>query len=74
MKKNSKKRADVRKAAQTGDAQDTTVWDLINRYGTYNIQPTSDTENPFPAIAAGNPYTAEVEFPSPRSQNPENGK
>ena len=27
------------------------VKDLINRYGTYNIQPTADTENVFPLIA-----------------------
>lgn len=27
----------------------------INRYGTYNIQPTADTGNFFPAIAQGLP-------------------
>lgn len=30
-----------------------TAWDMVNKYGTYNIQPTSDTENAYPAIAAG---------------------
>lgn len=30
-------------------------FELINRYGTYNIQPTSDTKNIFPAIAQGLP-------------------
>ena len=30
-------------------------FDLVNRYGTYNIQPTSDTENLFPLIAPGLP-------------------
>lgn len=25
-------------------------FDLVNQYGTYNIQPTSDTENLFPLI------------------------
>ena len=29
--------------------------DLINKYGTYNIQPTADTENVFPLIAPGLP-------------------
>ena len=29
--------------------------DLINKYGTYNIQPTADTENLFPMIAPGLP-------------------
>ena len=27
----------------------------VNRYGTYNIQPTADTENLFPLIAPGLP-------------------
>ena len=25
--------------------------DLVNKYGTYNIQPTADTENVFPLIS-----------------------
>ena len=25
--------------------------DLVNKYGTYNIQPTADAENTFPLIA-----------------------
>lgn len=29
--------------------------DLINKYGTYNIQPTADTGNTFPLIAPGLP-------------------
>ena len=29
--------------------------DLVNKYGTYNIQPTSDTENLVPLIAPGLP-------------------
>lgn len=28
-------------------------FDLVNQYGTYNIQRTADTENFFPAIAQG---------------------
>lgn len=30
-------------------------FDIVNRYGTYNIQPTADTENTFPLIAPGLP-------------------
>ncbi len=30
-----------------------TVEEMINTYGTYNIQPTADTFNDFPAIAQG---------------------
>jgi hypothetical protein len=36
-----------------------TAVDLINTYGTYNIQPTADNENDFPAIAQGNPKMAQ---------------
>ena len=28
-------------------------FEMVNKYGTYNIQPTADTVNPFPAIAQG---------------------
>ena len=27
--------------------------EYVNKYGTYNIQPTCDTENSFPTIAQG---------------------
>ena len=29
------------------------VSELINKYGTYEIQPTADTSNEYPAIAQG---------------------
>lgn len=32
-----------------------TVFDLINKYGTYEIQPTNSTEHAFPKIAQGLP-------------------
>lgn len=32
-------------------------FDLVNKYGTYEIQPTADTDNPFPHIAQGLPPT-----------------
>lgn len=28
-------------------------FDMVNKYGTYNIQQTNDTDNTFPAIAQG---------------------
>lgn len=30
-------------------------FDIVNQYGTYNIQPTADTENTYPLIAPGLP-------------------
>lgn len=35
--------------------QPESTFDLINKYGTYNIQPTNEQENPFPAIAQAMP-------------------
>lgn len=31
------------------------VFELINKYGTYNIQPTAETENSFPKISQALP-------------------
>lgn len=31
------------------------VGDLINKYGTYNIQPTNESDDAFPMIAQGLP-------------------
>ena len=30
-----------------------TAFDMVNRYGTYNIQSTAETENAYPAVAQG---------------------
>lgn len=40
--------------------QPETALELINKYGTYNIQPTADTVNRFPAIAQGLPENGEI--------------
>ncbi len=42
-------------AASSFDPCPETAEDLVNTYGTYNIQPTADNENDFPAIAQGVP-------------------
>ena len=39
--------------ARFGQPED--VGDLINQYGTYNIQPTNEQENTFPMILQGMP-------------------
>ena len=38
---------------EIGNAE--TAFELVNKYGTYEIQPTADPENPFPIIAQGLP-------------------
>ena len=35
-----------------------TVSELIHKYGTYEIQPTGETDNEFPTIAQGLPENA----------------
>lgn len=30
-------------------------YEMVNKYGTYEIQPTAETENSFPTIAQGLP-------------------
>ena len=50
MKKNKKISSDTAPQGDVFDAQD-----VVNKYGTYNIQPTADTKNLFPQISAGLP-------------------
>lgn len=39
------------------NVQPTDCEEMVNKYGTYEIQPTSDSGNVFPTIAAGLPKT-----------------
>ena len=39
-------------AVSVGDAPDDS-FQLVNKYGTYEIRPTADTDNKFPTIAQG---------------------
>ncbi len=39
--------------AKSYPATPETAEEMVNAYGTYNIQPTADTDNDFPAIAQG---------------------
>ncbi|NLO44913.1 MAG: hypothetical protein GX107_00165 [Clostridiales bacterium] len=40
-------------SADAFHAQPKNVYEQINKYGTYEIQPTSDSGNEYPAIAQG---------------------
>ena len=50
--KKNRKRVSAAEAPQ-GDPVD--AQDTVSKYGTYNIQPTADTENLFPQISQGLP-------------------
>ena len=43
-------------------------YDMVNKYGTYNIQPTNESENEFPAIAQGLPDKEEHRYAKERKQ------
>ena len=59
--------------------EDKTAFELVNQYGTYEIQPTANTENQYPAIAQGfnkniiqtdrqNKHSAKATFESKQNQ------
>ena len=41
-----------------GDVYD--AEDIVNKFGTYNIQPTADTKNLFPQISQGLPQQQSI--------------
>lgn len=52
--KNRKKRLPVNDiSSEPFGGMPETAFEMVNRYGTYEIQATSDTENMYPAIAQG---------------------
>lgn len=51
----AKRRNDMTPDVHSFPAPPESTFDLVNRYGTYNVQPTADTENLFPMIAPGLP-------------------
>lgn len=53
MKKSKKEPSES--SAQAVLGQPETAEELIAKYGTYNIQPTAESENEFPKIAQGLP-------------------
>ena len=44
-----------RKRSYTREYSETDAFDLVNKYGTYEVQDTADTSNLFPMIAQGLP-------------------
>lgn len=50
-KKNTGPASEISAYAPGGNPE--TAFDTVNAFGTYNIQPTADTDNTYPAIAQG---------------------
>ncbi len=55
MDKNKKKNDMKTLSADAIMSQPETTFELVNKYGTYEIQPTSDSDNDYPKIAQGLP-------------------
>ncbi len=49
------KKINIEPSSTPVSGQPETAFELINKYGTYEIQPTNDSENRFPEIAQGLP-------------------
>ncbi|MBQ5885532.1 MAG: hypothetical protein IIW79_03900 [Clostridia bacterium] len=47
------KKADTEMSVTSILGQPETPFDLVNKYGTYEIQPTNDSGNEFPTISQG---------------------
>lgn len=63
MKKDDKK--EIRIKNIVGQPSDS--FDMVNKYGTYEIQPTADSDNEFPKIAQGLP---KKKINNPNSRQP----
>ena len=53
MNKKEKNISNIELAAEDIHGNPETPYEMVNKYGTYEIQPTSDTKNQFPTIAQG---------------------
>lgn len=60
MKKRAKIKYLINPNSQPYFGQPDDCLDVVNKYGTYNIQPTADTENTFPTIAQGLPQAEQT--------------
>ena len=53
MHRKDRKRVEWELAVEAIHGNPETAHEMVNQYGTYEIQPTSDTDNEYPAIAQG---------------------
>ena len=47
------------------------VWDQINKYGTYEVQDTTDTDNVFPTIGYEGSWKACLDLPKTPPRKPD---
>ena len=54
-KENRSRAINMTPSSEAVHGQPVTAEEMVNKYGTYEIQPTCDSENSFPKISHGNP-------------------
>ena len=69
MPENHRKPSDT-PCTQGVGGQPETAEELVNKYGTYEIQPTADTDDPFPAIAQGRPKLPRENYEKKGTRHP----
>ena len=67
MEENKKIKKISSAEAPLGDVYD--AEDTVNKFGTYNIQPTADTKNLFPQISQGLPRQEAIKEKKHNEQN-----
>ena len=70
-RKKDRKRVEIEIAVQSVGGAPEDSFDLINKYGTHEIQPTVDTVNLFPTVGQGFPQSGVV--PLTRADEPPDG-
>lgn len=67
--KNTKHNLEISSTPILGQPEN--VSELINKYGTYNIQPTADSDNQYPTIAQGYPKNGDCSAGFPEARGDE---
>ena len=68
MKKQHEKHRHTTPSSEPVMGQPEDAFELINKYGTYNIQPTSDSGNEYPAVSQGLSDTAAAQAERQRDE------
>lgn len=62
---------DIELRVQPVDGEPIDVWDQINKYGTYEVQDTTDTDNVFPCIGPEGGWRACLDLPETPPRRPD---
>lgn len=63
QKRRNEKPVEPKTPARALPGEEEDAFELLRKFGTYEVQPTADTENAFPAISQGLPDAEQDESP-----------